>query len=335
MKDSRTGFERAAVVGFALLLCVYVGAACDGTGVIPDPVGTDDGMAVVTVTLKASFGADMAAKPKSISAKELCPAAPTAADSSMYQGEQDCDGDGGIIRYITPSVYKVAFKRLAFENADGDLVDVIADTGTLADAQVLDLTTEVTLSVLDFPVAEYPVYYAEIYYHELTMPLYDPVDPDTIRVYVSDDNFPGEGSLGHHQGDITLLDDDGNELGFVPAGNLWQIAFLQATRGSINGAGGVDSETGHLRGLYGDPDLWNRSEAMQGSNQDIFILEGDLDLVVQGTGSAVTFSFDVQDAWFFEDFDNDQWFNPCEGGTLDGCGGEWSPVFDDPVVVVE
>ena len=215
------------------------------------------------------------------------------------------------------------------------MVDIIADTGTLTGAEVLDLTAEVTLPVQELPVGEYPTYYAEIYYHELTMPLYDAGDPQVIRVYVSDDDFPAEGDLGHHQGDVTMLDASNNELGFVVGGDLWQLASLQAARGTINGAGGTDSETGHLRGLYGDQNLWNRPDLTQGSSQDIFILEGDLNLTVEETGGAVTFSFNVVDAWFFEDFDDDQLFNPCENSNQDGCGGEWSPVFNSPAVQIE
>ncbi len=333
-----SSFSRLALVCVTMALCAFIGIACD-SAVDRGGAGTTDPDApsTVTVTLKALFGTEAAAKPRVTWAKELCPASPPTNDDPIYQGEQDCDGDGGIIRYITPSVYKVAFKRLAFENADGDLVDVIADTGTLADAEVLDLTTAITLPALDLPVGEYPDYYAEIYYHELTMPLYDPENPATIRVYVSDDDFPAEGNLGHHQGDITLVDAADNELGFVPEAELWQTDFLAAVRGTINGAGGTDSQTGHLRGLYGNLDLWDRPEAMQGVSQDIFILEGELDLTLlaDSNETTITFTFNVQDAWFFEDFDNDQWFNPCEDGNQDGCGGEWSPVLTDPDVVLE
>lgn len=335
MNGNRDGSGKLAVACSTLFLHAFMGAGCDV--VIPDvtePSG-QGGLGTVTVTLKASFDAETAPPLKVASAKEPCPALSPSVDSSIYQGELDCDNDGGIVRYITPSAYKIAFKRLAFENADGDLVDIIADTGTLANAEVLDLTTEITLPVQELPVGDYEDYYAEIYYHELTMPLYDPSNPQTIRVYVSDDDFPAEGNLGHHQGDITLLDNSGTEIGFVPAGDLWQVAFLVPGRGIINGAGGTDPETGHLRGLYGNLDLWNNPDAMQGPGQDVFILEGELDLTLEDAGVTVTFSFDVQDAWFFEDFDNDQWFNPCEAGNQDGCGGEWSPVFNDPDVLVE
>ncbi len=321
----------------ALFLCAFIGAACDvAVGPGSGPVDAS-GSGRVTVRLKAVFEPEAASKVRRAFAKEVCPSPAPAADDSSFLAEQDCDGDGGIIRYITPSAYKVAFKRLAFENTDGDLVDVIADTGTLANSEILDLTSAITLPDLEVPAGDYPDYYAEIYYHELTMPLYDPDNPATIRVYVSDDDFPAEGSLGHHQGDITLVDSAGNELGFVPTAELWQTDFLVAARGTITGAGGTDPESGHSRGLYGNEDLWNRPNAMQGASQDVFILGGALDLTLDADSdeTTVTFTFNVQDAWFFEDFDNDQWFNPCENGTQDGCGGEWSPVLSGPDTAVE
>ncbi len=336
MKRMTSTLRHGTVALSAAFLAFCAAGGCNSAG-IPDDTGQTggDGVGTVAVQLAADFGANASGKLSAARAKELCPSSAPAMDGPMYQGEQDCDGDGGIVRYITPSAYKIAVKRLAFENADGVLVDIIVDTGTLANAEVLDLTAAVTLPVLSLPIGEYPNFYAELYYHELTMPLYDPADPDTLRVYVSDDSFPAEGNLGHHQGDITLLDVNDTELGFVPAGDLWQPALLETTRGAINGAGGTDPETGHLRGLYGNLDRWNVAALAQGPGQDIFIIEGELDLVLDEAGGSVTFSFDVQDAWFFEDFDNDQWFNPCEGGTLDGCGGEWSPVLNDPEVLVE
>jgi len=293
----------------------------------------EDDIGTVTVTLQADFGEGGEVGPAA--AKDPCPDAVPTMDDPRYESGLDCDVDGGAVRFITPSSYKIAVKRLAFENESGELIDIVPDTGTLASAVVVDLTNPVTLPALPLPFGVYTSYYAELYYHQLTMPLYDPADPQTIRVYVSDDDFPTEGNLGHHQGDITMLDGSGTEMGFVGAGEFWQAEFLQTPRGEINGAGGVDPETGHLRGLYGDTSQWNRPDAMQGPGQDIYILAGELFLTLGEGGGAITFVFDVQDTWFFEDFDGDQLFNPCANGNQDGCGGEWSPLFNQPEVIVE
>ena len=90
----------------------------------------------------------------------------------------------------------------------------------------------------------------------------------------------------------------------------------------------TDPETGHLRGLYGDTDLWNQTAFMQGGDQDIYIVTWPLNLTVEETDQTIVCSFRVGDSWFYEDFDNNQKFNPCDN-TSDACGGgaEWSPLF--------
>jgi len=288
-----------------------------------------------TVKVAADFTKEVSARAKGDAAKLPCPSTPAGSDEPSFQSGLDCDGNGGVVRYITPTSFKVAIRSLVFIDTTGQALDVIADTNTLADSIVLDLSQPVTLETPMFPPGAYPTYRVEIYYFELQMPLYDSNVLKTLRVYMSDDDFPTEGNLGHHQGDITLIGEDGTEQGFVDTGALWQTAFLKQTRSTINGAGGVDTETGHLRGLYGDQTLWNESDQMQGGDQDVFQIVGPLNLVIDGSRKTVTFSFDVKDTWFFEDFDNNQLFNPCENGTQDGCGGAWSPLFNDPEVEIE
>ena len=312
----------------------WLGANC-GFNLFPSPTGGDGGRsgAKTTIKLAADFQKDASAGASAASLP--CDPLVSGGDFPGLQSGLDCDGNGGVVRYVTPLGFKVALKSLVFVDSNGNAIDIVADTGTLAQAQVLDLTQVVTLPLQNLAAGFYPPYRAEIYYYELTMPLYDANDPKILRIYASDDDFPAEGALGHHQGDITLIDSAGAELGFVDAGALWQIAALLQTRGTVNGAGGTDSETGHLRGLYGDANLWNDTTQMQGSAQDIFLIERGLNLTVGQTDQAITLSFNVKDAWFYEDFDNNQLFNPCENGTQDGCGGAWSPVLNPPSVSIQ
>lgn len=326
----------SVAIVLALFVVVVVGSSCGGQlgAIVPGASNATGGN--VTVNLMADFAGSAAAKLKRNAARVACPARATSGDGPQYVAGEDCDGDGGVVAYATPSSFKVAFKWLTLiRQNDGKTFDVIPDTGMLAAAQVVDLTAPVAISLGALPAGYYPEYLAEIYYFELTMPLYDVTQLQTIRVYVSDDDFETEGSLGHHQGDITLVGDDGKELGFVGAGDRWDLAHLSATRGQINGAGGADAETGHLRGLYGDQHLWNGYKFAQGPKQDIFKFFESLDLVVGKNASTVTFSFSVKDSWYFEDFDANGLFNPCIA--RDGCaeGAEWSPIFNTPDVVIE
>ena len=257
----------------------------------------------------------------------------------------DCDGDGALVQYITPTSFLVAVKRMTLFDEDGNAYEIVPEAATLAESEVIDLTSPADLAELDLPAAVYSSIEAEFYYYELVMPLNDPPVSQRLRVYLSDDDFAAEGSLGHHQGDITLLDESRQELGFVTGGLPWTTANLLAERGDTEGGGGADPESGHLRGLYGDTLQWNQEDFMQGATQDLYIqtvpFQIDLTSVEEGeTLESITVVFNVADCWFFEDFDNDGNFDPCSlgpGVDADACaeGGAWSPVFPVPDVVAE
>jgi len=320
------------------LMCAIVllgiGFAGCGGGDGSKSMDSANRQARVTVDMKADFSTSSHAKPARLLGIEefvkiaTCPTTTPVWDQPGYEAGLDCDNDGGVIQYITPTNYKVAFKRLTFIRDDGTEVDIIADTGTLANSVVLDITSQVTIASPALLSGDYTLIEGEIYYYELEMSINDPSVTQAIRVYLSDDDFAGEGNMGHHQGDITLIAANGTELGWVDGGAEWEPAALVAPRGSINGAGGTDAETGHLRGLYGDTSLWNQTAFVQGSTQDIYIAAWPLNLTVEETDQTVVFSFRVGDSWFYEDFDNNQQFNPC-GGVSDACAGgaEWSPLF--------
>lgn len=325
----------SAILCFALIL-----AGCGGGGggtSTPTPVTKS-----VNVNAKANFQTSVFRVStnqllrETMAMIDTCPVPAPSLDSSGYNSGLDCDGDGGLIRYVTPSSFKVAFKKLTFVKSDGTEVDIIADKGTLANSTVYDLTSEINIATKNLSVGTYPSFKGEIYYYEIKMAINNPSVVQSLRVYLSDDDFAQEGSLGHHQGDITFIDNDGNELGWVPAAEQWTQGNLLASRGSINGAGGTDPETGHLRGLFGNTDLWNQADFMQGNSKDIYIFEGELNLTVSDTDKIVTLTFDLKDSWFYEDFDNNQLFNPCDG-TNDACAvnAEWAPIFKEPSGVIQ
>lgn len=326
---------RNFAIGLSIVLAGgFIIGACQ-TGVTTPTTGN------LNVKLKANFGKDVLSKGKLDAAKlSSCPnPAPTDDGPDLVAG-LDCDSDGGVLQYITPSKYKMAIKRLSLVAADGTKVDIVADTGTLANAQVADLTSVFTFDPSSIAPANYPGYEAEIYYVELVMPLYDANSPQTIRIYLSDDDFPAEGNRGHHQGDVAVIDDQGQELGLFTPGLKWEAGSLQAASTNAQRPGSTDSETGHQRGQFGDVNLWTEARFVQGPNQDIFILREGLGLTPTGTGNTVTFSFNVKDCWMYEDFDNNLLFNPCDNpnpNLADAChaGAGWAPLFAKPEVVVE
>ncbi len=324
-----------------LLAAATVGAffGCVETPGTGDPTGAST--AELTVKLHADYGAS--ALDAGLAAQGLrvdsCPDDTPGNDEAGFPSTADCDGDGAFIRYITPSKFSVAVKRLSLIAADGSSVDIVADKGTLAASDVVDLSGAVTLPTATLAAKRYTQLVAELYYYELVMPLNATGNSQCVRIYLSDDDFPQEGNGGHHQGDITLVDDDGNELGFAPSGDAWTAAAALADRGTIMGAGGMDSETGHRRGLYGGTDLWDATDFMQGPTADVFIMREEIDLDLTGGAKTLSVVFNVADTWFYEDVDGDGVFGPCAGEPAgsDACseGAAWSPIFPLPQVTIE
>jgi hypothetical protein len=243
----------------------------------------------------------------------------------------DCDNDGGIVRYLSSAGFKVSIKRMALVNTDGSLADIIPDTGTLANAEYFDLNNPVTISQVAIPTGNYNAFYVEFYYYDINMPIHG-ADRD-IRIYLSDDDFAQEGSHGHHQGDVLMKALGDGVYKFV-FGGAWDDASLQTVRNpagntELVGAGGTDPQTGHKRGLFGDADFWNGTDFNQGATQDIFKITMPSPVTIPVTdGGSFTLSFDLQDTWFFEDFDNNQIFSPCTG-SIEACDerAAWAPVF--------
>ncbi len=267
-----------------------------------------------------------------------CPSV-TVPDGPYLAAGLDCDGNGGYVAYLTPESFKVAIKRLTFVKSDSSHVDFVPDHGTLANSLVFDLSSQITISQLTISAGTYDSVEAELYYYEIKMPINSsPTITQSIRVYLSDDDFPAEGSLGHHQGDITFIAADGTESGWVVPGMPWTQANLQTNSSLVTRPGGTDPQTGHQRGLFGDSNLWNQAAFQQGANQDIFLIAAPLGLTVSADVSkTVTFTFSVKDSWFFEDFDADGRFDPCENGSLEACaaGSKWAPIFNLPVLSIQ
>jgi len=315
------------IASISLLITACGGGSSSGT--TDTPTVNEGENAAVTVTMEAEYGSDSVSDSRSMVPSVLTTCFDTTTDGAGYVPGIDCDSDGGVVAYLDPSNFKVAIKRLAFVMSDNTYVDLIPDTGILSDSVVVDLANPVTLDISEIPQGTYNSFYAELYYYEITMNIYGV--EQQVRVYLSDDDFASEGSLGNHQGDIKLMDSS-DTFKFVHAGSMWQDGLLDTVRPSVmGGASTADPETGHDRGLYGTDELWNTDPLfMQGADQDIFIANETLSMTgitVGSEGTSVTITFDMNDTWFFEDFNANGDFEPCIG--LEACAGgaEWTPVF--------
>lgn len=330
-------------IGMALLL-----VACGGTtATTADTTSSTTGVRFTATADFASSASAALSKALGKTTTAQCADKSTSStqDVPSLADNLDCDGDGGIVAHVTPSKYSVAFKRVTLVAAAGGTnINLIADKGTLANSQVVDFTsadaseTIVTLNPDDLTTGTYTGVIAEIYYIQMTFPVGGTTR--NVRIYMSDDNFPAEGSLGHHQGDITFISDSGVEQGWVDS--TWSDS-LDTTRSTVqDGAGGTDSQTSHHRGYFGDAAFWNATELNQGANQDLYLV--DLDFTSSftiPTPSAITnlttvkVTFSTADTFFYEDFaPQGTGFSPASGGEARSESAGWAPLAPEATVTV-
>lgn len=273
---------------------------------------------------------------------------PITNDDPILADGLDCDDDGGVVAHVTPSSYVITFKRVTLLGIDADTsdIDLLPDTGTLANSEVIEFTEEdssttvIMLSPEDLAAGTYSGIESEIYYFEMTFLIGG--EDKTVRIYMSDDDFEGEGNLEHHQGDITLINDDGTETGWIDS--TWTEESVVETRSEAqNGAGGTDAETGHERGFFGNAEFWDAEDLDQGSDQDIYVVEllfgdaleiPDPDTIIDLT--IITATFSIADTFFYEDFaPQGTGFFPDSGGEATGEDAAWAPLEPTASLTVE
>lgn len=285
---------------------------------------------------------------------------PVTQDDPVLEDGLDCDDDDGIVAHVTPSRYAIAFKRISLipadvEGEDAPQIDFVADTGTLGQSEVVAFTTDdasetvVTINPDDLSAGTYAGIEVEIYYYQMTFPIGGTTR--NVRIYMSDDDFDSEAAgragLGpHHQGDITFVDDSGIELGWIDS--TWSDNLLSSrsdddTEGGTNGAGGIDAETGHARGFFGNADLWDAENSAQGANQDIFVLSTEFSQTLEipdpstiSDLTTITVTFSTADTFFYEDFaPQGTGFSPGDGGEATAESTAWAPLLPELSLVVE
>lgn len=272
---------------------------------------------------------------------------PVLMDDPDLADGLDCDGDGGVVAHITPTKYSLALKRVTMLSDNDAAIDLISDTGTLAASQVIDFVSDdpsetiITIEPDNLTAGTYTGLEFEIYYFQLTFDVGG--TEKNVRFYMSDDDFGSEGNLGHHQGDITFVDDDGMELGWI--NGTW--SETSENRNVQEGAGGTDPETGHARGFFGNSDQWNDTAQMQGAGQDVFNYKIQLssplsiaEAIASDYLTKVTATFSVADAFFYEDFENPTLvrctgFCPEEGGDAGLENAEWAPLAPTATLTVD
>ncbi|MBI4236875.1 MAG: hypothetical protein HY696_00480 [Deltaproteobacteria bacterium] len=336
-----------------ILACLVLGllSACGSTtATTSGTTTTDSGSTGLRLVASGDFSSSASAAlaaPLQKTTTGTCSSltAPITMDDPVLADGLDCDGDSGIVAHITPSTYAIAFKKITLNAASGGTsIDLLADTGTLANSEVVDFTaadsTEsvITIAPSSLTAGTYSGITAELYYFQLTFPVGGTTRH--VRIYMSDDDFTAEGSLGHHQGDITFIDDNGTELGWVD--DTWSDSLSSSRGEAQNGAGGTDSQTSHDRGYFGNAELWNQTALQQGSTQDIFVTTLDFasPLIIPDPSTisnltTVTVTFSIADTFYYEDFaPQGTGFAPASGGEASAETREWAPLAPEGSVSV-
>jgi len=345
-------------------LALFLGVAlCAGCG--SSTTGTTTATTGVTFKAAADFNASASASLSKLLAKTTtmtCAEVAASLGGAVTQDDPstadglDCDGDLGVVAHVTPTKYSLAFKKVTLKaQAGGTDINLIPDTGTLAQSEVVEFTSAdssesvITIAPGDLTAGTYTGIEAELYYFQMTFPVAGVTQ--NVRIYMSDDDFAAEaadriGLGGHHQGDVTLIGDDGVEDGWIDY--TWLSANLVQTRPAVmGGAATSDAETSHDRGFFGNNTFWNATPLVQGANQDIFITTYDFsagnELVIPNPSTitdltTITVTFSTADTFFYEDFtpfgSNPSFpgFYPDIGGEATSLAAAWAPLAPTAVI---
>ena len=250
-----------------------------------------------------------------------------------------CTGSAHIaVRYQTPTAYKIAFKSIYLTDGTNKvyyinhshLSDV--DSGSILPFTSAAATAQITAPA-GFALTSVPTAVGwEIYYFELTLTLYG--QSQVIRIYMSDDDFTSEGAKGHHPGDITFIDATGTER-WAKGGFNWvsDLSSTTLSRGTFaNGAGGIDAQTGHAHGMFGDSTFWNtQAKIKESATYDYYYDEISFGSTKASLATSVGATFDISNTWFYDKYDdtsgNNASFDPCLNSSQEGCGGVWAPLY--------
>ncbi len=260
-------------------------------------------------------------------------------DQPHYAAGLDCDNDGGVVAFETPRKFKVAFKSLALINQNGDK-EYLINQDSLEKSIVFDISDPKVLGDLTIPLGTYTAVEVEIYYYWLDMQMYNKNEYTQFRIYMSDDN-PTHPTEGHHQGDVTLTDENNQEIGWLSAGGIWKTSYAVTVRDEPIEpqtklySSSADPITNRQRGPYGGDELWNYEVL---NPNDIFTVRENINLVVNKE-SKLELTFNVKNNWYWEDYNGDGIFGAAvhesPNNDLIEASDEnatWSPIITMPKI---
>lgn len=229
---------------------------------------------------------------------------------------------------LPPIDYKLAVKDFRLLTATGKEVSLLSKEH-LADSVLLAFSPDafrVPLLSSSLPLDIYIGAKLSVYFVQMTLPING--ENQTVRCYLSDDDFSTEKPFGrgpHHQGDLMLLDAQGNELGWIAGGDFspWSARPVPEA-GQKLFASGPDPETGHDRGPFGNDAHWQDRPAKKPYTFTIPLSGLTLE---QGKRKSLAMRLDVGTAWQYVDMDGSETFNPEDGYDAQSEEAGWGPVL--------
>lgn len=233
----------------------------------------------------------------------------------------------------TPAEYIIALKSATIIGEEGTEDYELFNVSTIDSSLVYDFTDGSVRHDLGadttIPEGFYGSMNIELYYLQMKLQIYSinrGVEWRNLRIYFSDDGV-------HRPADVTQIDDEGNELGWLFGnGVIPDFDPVSPREAAYTIAGnGVQwlmfaDKSAQYYGPFGNMDFWN--QATQPFRQNVpFNFEGS-------SGDEVVMMFNVAECWQFEDKTRDGYF----GGddiTFDANPTGWHMAFPAITIVLE
>jgi len=221
---------------------------------------------------------------------------------------------GETMKTYTPTAYSIGVKSAILKGADGTADYAIVSKEKLTESEPFSFTTEdgdakslIATAGNDFIQGSYESLELVIHYLQMTLDTY--IDGSkvsrTLRIYLSDDSSASEGSGGHKAGDVTAINGDGEETGWL-MGNAYDnftgiTPREDAYQDELNRWLVFAGKNSEEYGPFGDASF---KEIAQPYTEKI-----ELDFNLRNA-KTILITFNVGDTWNCDDINGDEHFNP-------------------------
>ncbi len=246
-----------------------------------------------------------------------------------FSDDKKSTKEDGMVRQ-TPSEYIVALKSATLVGQSGTSDFELFDMESLENSIVFDFINDEVrhnLSEDDIPEGSYKSIRMELYYLQMRLPIATAnrgVEQRNMRIYFSDDGV-------HRPGDVTQINEQGVEIGWLFATNLCPDFDPVTPRYTAYTLHGVyipfADKDAEFYGPFGSMSFWENNDSQPFIEESKFYFgeSNNKDLVVD---------FNVFECWQFEDKTGDGYFG-MDDIVYDDNPTAWAMIFPKITVNVE